>query len=159
MHSSERPRELVCKVCDKAFVEKQNLQVHMKVHSDEKPYQCDQCGKQLKAKHSLDLHMASKHPELASEYGLKALARMQQRYKEISSKRKQENRVLKKRGPKPKKRKQESSESETESSEDYTEESETEWFILLVLLKAGLIKAFIYIIRSLFDLPTTQHRI
>lgn len=42
-YRNERP--FVCSLCGHAFSQKNNLNMHLRVHSGERPYQCHLCGK------------------------------------------------------------------------------------------------------------------
>lgn len=42
-HLSIIPKRFVCTVCEKAFIEKEKLKMHMNVHTGEKPYKCNMC--------------------------------------------------------------------------------------------------------------------
>ena len=46
----------VCKVCDRAFALKGNLQQHEAIHSDKRPYKCDVCDFSTKFQSHLTLH-------------------------------------------------------------------------------------------------------
>ena len=39
IHTNEKPYE--CDVCEKRFRESGHLKVHMRIHTNEKPYECD----------------------------------------------------------------------------------------------------------------------
>lgn len=42
-HKTEHPHE--CKVCDRTFKRKEQLRCHSVIHSNEKRFFCDECGK------------------------------------------------------------------------------------------------------------------
>ncbi|KAF3856554.1 hypothetical protein F7725_017277 [Dissostichus mawsoni] len=48
---------LMCKICNKAFKHKHHLIEHSRLHSGEKPYQCDKCGKRFSHSGSYSQHM------------------------------------------------------------------------------------------------------
>lgn len=54
MHSNERP--FICENCGKAFVLKGNLNEHLKSHSDELLFQCSLCPKMYKSAKTLRDH-------------------------------------------------------------------------------------------------------
>ena len=41
IHTNEKPYE--CDVCEKRFRESGTLKSHMRIHTNEKPYECDVC--------------------------------------------------------------------------------------------------------------------
>ena len=45
IHTNERPYE--CDVCEKRFRRSSNLKMHMRIHTHEKPYECDECEKRF----------------------------------------------------------------------------------------------------------------
>uniref|UniRef100_A0A3Q1F251 Zinc finger and BTB domain containing 48 n=1 Tax=Acanthochromis polyacanthus TaxID=80966 RepID=A0A3Q1F251_9TELE len=51
---NERP--FVCTLCGHAFSQKNNLNMHLRIHSGERPYQCHLCGKTFRTQASLDKH-------------------------------------------------------------------------------------------------------
>ena len=54
-HTNERPYE--CDVCDKAFRQSGHLQKHMRIHTNEKPYECDVCDKAFRHSDTFQDHM------------------------------------------------------------------------------------------------------
>ena len=59
----EREEEYVCLECGKSCTDKGSLQVHMKVHSDERPHKCQECEKIFKSNTNLKNHMISHSDE------------------------------------------------------------------------------------------------
>ena len=53
----DRIRNFVCSVCGKAFLHKENLNQHARVHSDVKSFVCTVCGFSTKANSALNVHM------------------------------------------------------------------------------------------------------
>lgn len=58
-HFGQKPFQ--CPICNKSFNEKGNLKTHMKFHSPDRPFQCNLCSKNYKTKGHLKDHIQVKH--------------------------------------------------------------------------------------------------
>jgi KRAB domain-containing zinc finger protein len=59
IHTNEKPYE--CDVCDEVFRQLGHLQVHMRIHTNEKPYECDVCEKHFTRAEGLQKHVRTQH--------------------------------------------------------------------------------------------------
>ena len=46
----------VCHICKKSFTDRSNMNAHMKIHTSDRPYACDLCGKTFKRKYDVTKH-------------------------------------------------------------------------------------------------------
>ena len=59
IHTNEKPYE--CDVCEKSFRTSSDLKKHMRIHTNEKPYECDVCEKRFRESGNLQKHMRNVH--------------------------------------------------------------------------------------------------
>ena len=61
IHTNEKPYE--CDVCEKRFSRSDDLKDHVRIHTNERPYECDVCEKRFRE--SGNLQKARAHSALA----------------------------------------------------------------------------------------------
>lgn len=54
--------ELVCEYCGRQFLQKHKLLVHLRSHTNEKPFMCEHCGQGFRIKESLKNHRLKHNP-------------------------------------------------------------------------------------------------
>ncbi|CAL8092670.1 unnamed protein product [Orchesella dallaii] len=64
IHTGEKPYK--CSVCDRAFSQSSSMKTHMRTHTGEKPYKCRLCTAAFSVSHAYHKHLSSVHQTSAA---------------------------------------------------------------------------------------------